>query len=142
MPVFQLQERHNEYLSPTAKSAISRAKTSWLKNTDVVDLLVNHERYRLPVSSDPPNKPAGRIRYVRAKTELKYRGARLWPCLFTFSHSDHPIPSPDLGSYWIICFMLLASTSLLPDLPWDRHQEEHLGTQDWFIGCRRHSISV
>lgn len=70
MPVFQLQERHNEYLSPSAKSAISRAKTHWLKNTEVVDLLVNHERYRLPVSSDPPNKPAGRHSLLRAKTAL------------------------------------------------------------------------
>ena len=70
MPVFQLQDRHNEYLSPSAKSAISRAKTSWLKNTEVVDLLVHHEQYRLPVSSDPPNKPAGKLRCLRAKFAL------------------------------------------------------------------------
>ena len=55
---------------PVPSRPSARAKTSWLKNTEVVDLLVNHERYRLPVSSDPPNKPAGMLRYLRAKTEL------------------------------------------------------------------------
>ena len=59
MPVFQLQDRQGESLSDIAKTAISRAKTSWLKNTEVVDLLINHQKYHLPVSSDPPNKPAG-----------------------------------------------------------------------------------
>ena len=60
MPVYQLQESEQDTLPPATKSAISRAKTSWLKNTEVVDLLLNHQKYRLPVSSDPPNKPAGR----------------------------------------------------------------------------------
>lgn len=61
MPVHQLQDQDNDHLSHSAKQAIIRAKTSWLKNTEVMDLLVHHQEYRLPISSDPPNRPAGKL---------------------------------------------------------------------------------
>ena len=38
---------------------IERACNSWLKNTEVTDLLVNHRQYGLHVSLEPPVRPPG-----------------------------------------------------------------------------------
>ena len=39
---------------------LHRACTSWLKNTEVTDLLVNHRQYGLHVSLEPPVRPPGK----------------------------------------------------------------------------------
>ena len=55
-----------EVLDPAAVNLPSRARdillkgrTSWLKNTEVLDLLRNYRDYRFIVSREPPNKPPG-----------------------------------------------------------------------------------
>ncbi len=47
-------------LPPVVFEILERACSSWLKNTEVTDLLVNHRQYGLHVSLEPPVRPPGK----------------------------------------------------------------------------------
>ena len=44
---------------PKAQAIIRKAEGSWLKNTEVCELLMNYVAYNLPVSKEPPSQPPG-----------------------------------------------------------------------------------
>lgn len=46
-------------LPPNIREIIVKARTSWLKNTEVMELLRNHEAYGLPVGREAPDCPGG-----------------------------------------------------------------------------------
>ena len=48
-------------LPPGVREVLDRCCNSWLKNTEVTDLLVNHRQYGLHVSLEPPVRPPGEI---------------------------------------------------------------------------------
>lgn len=49
----------NPELQSPARNVIRKGSVSWLKNTEVRDLLLHHSRYKVPVAREPPCKPAG-----------------------------------------------------------------------------------
>jgi len=51
--------RQKAGLGPPVCETLDRARNSWLKNTEVTDLLVNHRQYGLHVSLEPPVRPPG-----------------------------------------------------------------------------------
>ena len=52
--------RQKPGLPPGVREILERACNSWLKNTEVTDLLVNHRQYGLHVSMEPPVRPPGK----------------------------------------------------------------------------------
>ena len=46
---------------PKAKEVLLKAEQSWLKNTEVCELLLNYVAYNLPVSKEPPHQPPGAL---------------------------------------------------------------------------------
>jgi hypothetical protein len=42
-----------------AREIIIKARTSWLKNTEVVDVLNNYRSFQYKLSKDAPNAPQG-----------------------------------------------------------------------------------
>lgn len=57
MPPPVLEPRDDQ--PEAVREALQRAKVSWMRNSDVYDLLVNHAAYNLPVSKEAPHRPAG-----------------------------------------------------------------------------------
>ena len=55
--------RQKAGLPPGVREILERACNSWLKNTEVTDLLVNHRQYGLHVSLEPPVRPPGKSSY-------------------------------------------------------------------------------
>ena len=53
--------RQKPGLPPGVLEILSRCSSSWLKNTEVTDLLVNHRQYGLHVSLEPPVRPPGMV---------------------------------------------------------------------------------
>ncbi|KAK9809816.1 hypothetical protein WJX73_009573 [Symbiochloris irregularis] len=51
-------------LSKKARDILLKARASWLKNTEVLELLNNYRGYDLPVSHEPPSKPDGGTLYL------------------------------------------------------------------------------
>ena len=41
------------------RDILTKARTSWLRNQEVVDLLSRHRQYGFRVSKEPPQKPPG-----------------------------------------------------------------------------------
>lgn len=48
-----------EQLPKVLRDILTKARTSWLRNQEVVDLLTNYRSYRFRVSKEPPQKPPG-----------------------------------------------------------------------------------
>ncbi|BDA47093.1 probable calmodulin-binding transcription activator 2 at N-terminal half [Coccomyxa sp. Obi] len=48
-----------EQLPKVLRDILTKARTSWLRNQEVVDLLTNYRTYRFRVSKEPPQKPPG-----------------------------------------------------------------------------------
>lgn len=46
-------------LPPKVREVLHKGRTSWLKNPEVCDLLVNHAAFNLPISRDAPMQPPG-----------------------------------------------------------------------------------
>ena len=44
------------------REILRKANRSWLKNTEVTDLLLNYVAYNLPISRDPPHQPPGKYK--------------------------------------------------------------------------------
>lgn len=70
-PARALGDEHEVMREPAAL-VIRRAKTSWLKNIEVADILTNHKDYELPVSTEPPLKPLGGTLYLFDKKQERY----------------------------------------------------------------------
>jgi hypothetical protein len=51
-------------LLPKVREILTKGKTSWLKNPEVCDLLMNHASYNMPISRDAPNQPPGTQKFV------------------------------------------------------------------------------
>ena len=50
----------NNFAYPSnVREVLLKAKSSWLKNTEVCDVLENYVEYGLPVSREPPSRPPG-----------------------------------------------------------------------------------
>jgi hypothetical protein len=43
------------------RETLHKAQSSWLKNTEVCNLLLHYAEYNLPVARDPPNLPPGEV---------------------------------------------------------------------------------
>lgn len=76
-----------EQLPKVLRDILTKARTSWLRNQEVVDLLTNYRTYRFRVSKEPPQKPPG-VRTLHQFTSLtsdsivpRFRGHR---CQKTF----------------------------------------------------------
>ncbi|GAB4817845.1 hypothetical protein N2152v2_004891 [Parachlorella kessleri] len=61
-----------ETLPSQVKEIIAKARASWLKNPEVVDILENFRHYRLAVSSEPPVQPAGGTLYLFNRKECRF----------------------------------------------------------------------
>lgn len=48
-----------EQLPKALRNILTKARTSWLRNQEVVDLLTNYKAYDFRVSKEPPQKPPG-----------------------------------------------------------------------------------
>lgn len=48
-----------DQLPKMLRDILTKARTSWLRNQEVVDLLTNYRTYRFRVSKEPPLKPPG-----------------------------------------------------------------------------------
>ncbi len=48
-------------IRPHAREILRKGSVGWLKNTEVRDLLVYHDDFRIHVAKDPPRQPAGRL---------------------------------------------------------------------------------
>ena len=60
----------NNFAYPSnVREVLLKAKTSWLKNTEVCDVLENYVEYGLPVSREPPSRPPGRLPATQRKSE-------------------------------------------------------------------------
>lgn len=46
-------------LPARAREILIKGRTSWLKNTEVLDLLLNNKEYRFTVSREAPHRPPG-----------------------------------------------------------------------------------
>jgi hypothetical protein len=46
-------------LPPKVRDVLHKGRTSWLKNPEVCDLLVNHAAFNMPISRDAPMQPPG-----------------------------------------------------------------------------------
>ena len=46
-------------LPKSLRDILTKARTSWLRNQEVVDLLSRHRQYGIRVSKEPPQKPPG-----------------------------------------------------------------------------------
>ena len=46
-------------LPKVLRDILTKARTSWLRNQEVVDLLSRHRQYGFRVSKEPPQKPPG-----------------------------------------------------------------------------------
>lgn len=42
------------------REVVTKARTSWLKNSEVYDILVNYSAYGLPVGAEAPHCPGGK----------------------------------------------------------------------------------
>ena len=67
-----------EAVPGSVRDAVVKARTSWLKNTEVVDILENWGRYKLRVNSLAPRKPAGEAP-ARGRAGAGRRGAERAP---------------------------------------------------------------
>ena len=47
------------HLPVAMRDVICKARTSWLKNSEVLDILLNFKRYRFPVGKEAPDCPPG-----------------------------------------------------------------------------------
>jgi hypothetical protein len=54
-----------EQLPKVLRDILTKARTSWLRNQEVVDLLTNYRTYRFRVSKEPPQKPPGVWNHLR-----------------------------------------------------------------------------
>lgn len=50
-----------DQLPKALRDILTKARTSWLRNSEVVDLLTNYRAYNFRVSKEAPVKPAGLI---------------------------------------------------------------------------------
>ena len=48
-------------LPKVLRDILTKARTSWLRNQEVVDLLSRHRQYGFRVSKEPPQKPPGML---------------------------------------------------------------------------------
>lgn len=78
-----------EQLPKVLRDILTKARTSWLRNQEVVDLLTNYRTYRFRVSKEPPQKPPGVWNHLRVhlfkpcSREVGIRGntqSVLWTC--------------------------------------------------------------
>jgi hypothetical protein len=53
-----------DQLPKVLRDILTKARTSWLRNQEVVDLLTNYRAYRFRVSKEPPQKPPGKIKWT------------------------------------------------------------------------------
>lgn len=56
-------------LPETVRDILEKGKRSWLKNTEVCDMLLNHNEFNLRVAKEPPRQPPGRL--IRAVARLQ-----------------------------------------------------------------------
>lgn len=61
------QETHP--LPASVREIVIKARTSWLKNADVLDILLNFQSYGLPVAKEPPNSPPGKKALLEFQTQ-------------------------------------------------------------------------
>ena len=73
-----------EQLPKALRNILTKARTSWLRNQEVVDLLTNYKAYQFRVSKEPPQKPPGMLHisfiYSLSRSEALLSGE---PCLTT-----------------------------------------------------------
>ncbi|KAK9835470.1 hypothetical protein WJX74_000883 [Apatococcus lobatus] len=58
-PVASPLDPRDPELGPPAREALRKGSVSWLKNTEVRDMLLYHSRFRVKIAKDPPWLPAG-----------------------------------------------------------------------------------
>lgn len=51
--------QHCQGLPLEVKDIITKARTTWLKNDEVLKLLMHHQKYELPIGKEPPRCPGG-----------------------------------------------------------------------------------
>lgn len=56
-------------LPQTVRDILEKGKRSWLKNTEVCDMLLNHMEFNLRVAKKPPRQPPGR--FIRSVVRLQ-----------------------------------------------------------------------
>lgn len=47
-------------LPPHVQEIVTKARTSWLKNAEVLDILLKYKDYQLQVGTEAPNCPVGK----------------------------------------------------------------------------------
>ncbi len=57
-----LQRGGESPLPKPVRDLITKARTSWLKNTEVLDLLQNYSKYRFQLNRETPICPPGNVR--------------------------------------------------------------------------------
>ena len=48
-----------EEVPQSVRNLLTKARTAWLKNTEVLDLLSNYQRYNFSLNKTTPNLPPG-----------------------------------------------------------------------------------
>ena len=48
-----------EEVPQSVRNLLTKARTAWLKNTEVLDLLSNYQRYNFTLNKTTPNLPPG-----------------------------------------------------------------------------------
>ena len=61
-------------LPPKVREIVTKARISWLRNSDVLDLLVHYESYRLKLGSEAPNAPPGTHSFCHARLSQSSEG--------------------------------------------------------------------
>lgn len=59
-----LQRGGEQPLPKPVRDLITKARTSWLKNTEVVDLLQNYSKYRFQLNRETPICPPGDLAVI------------------------------------------------------------------------------
>ena len=64
----------------SVRNLLTKARTAWLKNTEVLDLLSNYQRYNFTLNKTTPNCPPGPLADARFYIYMRFLIGPMTPC--------------------------------------------------------------
>ena len=68
--IAQPLDSRDSTLPENVRDILDKGKHSWLKNTEVCDMLLNHTEFNLRVAKEPPRQPPGDFAKAVARLQI------------------------------------------------------------------------